>query len=176
MKSGTISGFSTGGGLLGEINGYTPGMGGSDGGDGNGTKVYGVIGSSDGRGWVRAVPVVDIRELGGRELNEEVIEDEIPLPEGDKLVGLDDGTVDGWDGRDNGADDEGEDGNDGAPKGADKEGDGAADVCKGKGSEGQDEAIAKLCPAASRTRRMDRCMDAQVKRAHQRVKKKKRGR
>jgi hypothetical protein len=49
-KSGTISGFSTGGGLIGEVKGYTPGMGGSDDGNGKGTKGYGVTGMSDGKG------------------------------------------------------------------------------------------------------------------------------
>jgi hypothetical protein len=71
-------------------------MGGSDEGDGKGTKVYGVFGRSDGKGWVGGLFVADVKELGGRELNGEVIEDEILLPEGDKLVGgrvggLDDG-------------------------------------------------------------------------------------
>jgi hypothetical protein len=37
-KSGTNSGLSTGGGCLGELAGYKPGMGGSEDGDGKGSN------------------------------------------------------------------------------------------------------------------------------------------
>ncbi|KAH9970029.1 hypothetical protein BGW80DRAFT_1334320 [Lactifluus volemus] len=43
--------------------------------------VYGVFRRSDGRGWVGELLVADVKELGGRELNGEAIEDGIPLPE-----------------------------------------------------------------------------------------------
>ncbi len=49
-KSGTSAGLPTGGGVLGEVKGYTPGIGGSEDGDGNGTKVYELMGIPDGSG------------------------------------------------------------------------------------------------------------------------------
>jgi hypothetical protein len=49
--------------------------------------VYGVFKRSDGRGWVGELLVADVKELWGRELNGEAIEDGIPLPEGDILAG-----------------------------------------------------------------------------------------
>ena len=56
-------------------------MGGSDEGDGKGTKVYGVLGSSDGKGWVGGLFVADVKELGGRVLIGEVTEDDIIMPD-----------------------------------------------------------------------------------------------
>jgi hypothetical protein len=80
-KSGTSAGLSTGGGCFGELAGYTPGMGGSEDGDGKGAKEYGVTGMIDGPGSVSTLILVVVRstEEGGGE---------ILLPE-DKLVGLD---------------------------------------------------------------------------------------
>ena len=45
-----LRGLSTGGGCLGEDSGYTPGMGGCEEGEGEGkgTKMYGVVGMTDG--------------------------------------------------------------------------------------------------------------------------------
>ena len=59
-KSGTSAGLSTGGGCLGEVAGYTPGIGGSEDGDGKGVNGYGVTGTTDGPGSVSTlIPVVD---------------------------------------------------------------------------------------------------------------------
>lgn len=62
-KSGTSAGFSTGGGCLGELAGYTPGMGGPEEGEGRGTKAYGVTGMTDGPPWVSTL-VVDTDDEG----------------------------------------------------------------------------------------------------------------
>ena len=59
-KSGTSAGVSTGGGVLGEAKGYTPGIGGSEDGEGTGTKVHELMGMPDGSDWVRSLePLVD---------------------------------------------------------------------------------------------------------------------
>ena len=54
-KSGTSAGVLIGGGVLGGANKYTPGIGGSENGDENGTKVYELMGVPDGSDWVRAL-------------------------------------------------------------------------------------------------------------------------
>ena len=82
-KSGTNAGFSTGGGCFGELVGYTPGIGGSDDGEGKGAKVYGVLGMTNGPGSVSTVILV----VGTKE---DV--DELLLPE-DELAGLDVGVT-----------------------------------------------------------------------------------
>lgn len=79
-KSGTSAGLSTGGGCFGELAGYTPGMGGSEDGDGKGAKRYGVTGMIDGPGSVSTLILVVVTEDGGGELL---------LPEEGKLAGLD---------------------------------------------------------------------------------------
>ena len=85
-KSGTNAGFSTGGGCLGELAGYTPGIGGSDDGEGKATKAYGVLGLADGPGSVSTLILVVV---DGTE--EDV--DELLLAEEDKLAGLDVGVT-----------------------------------------------------------------------------------
>jgi len=57
-KSGTNAGLSTGGGCLGKLAGYTPGIGGSEEGEGKGTKIYGVVGMMDGPGCVSRLSLV----------------------------------------------------------------------------------------------------------------------
>jgi len=57
-KSGTNAGLSTGGGCLGKLAGYTSGIGGSEEGEGKGTKIYGVVGMMDGPGCVSRLPLV----------------------------------------------------------------------------------------------------------------------
>jgi hypothetical protein len=82
-KSGTSAGLSTGGGCFGELAGYTPGMGGSEDGDGKGTKRYGVTGMEEGPGSVSTLILVVVSaEEGGGEL-------ELLLPEEDRLGRLD---------------------------------------------------------------------------------------
>ena len=71
MKSGTRAGLSTGGGILSAVKGYTPGIGGSEDGDGNGTKGNELC----------------VFERG---------KDELPLPEENDLVGPEVGTEGGY--------------------------------------------------------------------------------
>jgi len=64
---------------LGELAGYTPGIGGSEDGDGKGANGYGVTGMTDGPGSVSTLILVVVStEKGG---------DELLLPE-DELAGL----------------------------------------------------------------------------------------
>jgi hypothetical protein len=79
-KSGTSAGLSTGGGCFGELSGYTPGMGGSEDGDGKGAKGYGVTGMIDGPDSVITLILVVVTEEDGGGLL---------LPEEDKLAELD---------------------------------------------------------------------------------------
>jgi hypothetical protein len=79
-KSGTSAGLSTGGGCLGEVAGYTPGMGGSKDGDGKGAKRYGATGMVDGPGSVSTLILVVVGSTDGGELL---------LPEEDELARLD---------------------------------------------------------------------------------------
>lgn len=79
-KSGTSAGLSTGGGCFGELARYTPGMGGSEDGDGKGAKGYGVTGMIDGPDSVSTLILVVVTEEDGGELL---------LPEEDKLAELD---------------------------------------------------------------------------------------
>ena len=81
-KSGTNAGFSTGGGCFGELAGYTPGIGGSDDGEGKGANAYGVLGMTDGPGSVSTLILVVV------EGTEEDV-DELLLPKADKLARLD---------------------------------------------------------------------------------------
>ena len=85
-KSGTNAGFSTGGGYFGELAGYTPGIGGSDDGEGKAAKAYGVLGMADGPGSVSTLILVVV------EGTEEDV-DEMLLAEEDKLAGLDVGVT-----------------------------------------------------------------------------------
>jgi hypothetical protein len=134
-KSGTSAGLSTGGGCLGELAGYTPGIGGSEDGDGKGANGYGVTGMTDGPSSVSAlIPRVVSTEggKGGLLLSE------------DELAGLDVNVtkVDkDWGGRV-------ACGNDGPAWVDDKD--------KGKGKEDEDkvegEGAAKARAAARRTR------------------------
>jgi hypothetical protein len=79
-KSGTSAGLSTGGGCLGEVAGYTPGMGGSKDGDGKGAKGYRATGMVDGPGSVSTLILVVVGSTDGGELL---------LPEEDELARLD---------------------------------------------------------------------------------------
>ena len=82
-------------------------MGGSEDGEGNGEKVYRVIGMTDGPGSVSTLILVVVRTEEGV--------DELLLPEKDKLVGLDVGVTEGDDdcgGRVDGERDKGVDGDD----------------------------------------------------------------
>lgn len=79
-KSGTSAGLSTGGGSLSKAAGYTPGMGGSEDGDGNGAKRYGEMGMVDGPGSVSTLILVVVGSIDGGELI---------LPEEDELARLD---------------------------------------------------------------------------------------
>ncbi len=72
-KSGTSAGLSTGGGCLGELAGYTLGMGGSGEGDGKDTKGYGVTGMTDGPGCVSTLMLVDVLVSGTEEDKEDVV-------------------------------------------------------------------------------------------------------
>jgi len=148
-KSGTNAGLSTGGGSFGELAGYTPGRGGPEDGDGNGVKAYGVTGMTDGPGWVSTLILVVVRS-----------EDDLLLPEDDKLAGLDVGVTEGDDsgGKVDGEWDKGMDGDDvdDVPEGVD-------DKDEGNGMEDEDEmedaGAAEACAAARRMRTAEDHMD-----------------
>jgi hypothetical protein len=111
-KSGTSSGLSTGGGWFGELAGYTPGMGGSEEGEGKGTKAYGVVGITNGPGWV-STPLLEVVVVGGAE--EEELEEfgksedesDVAPPERGKLG--EDSKLGGWAGPDVGFEGRGDD-------------------------------------------------------------------
>jgi hypothetical protein len=65
-KSGTSAELSTGGGCLGELAGYTPGIGGSEEGDGKGANGYEVTGMTDGPSSVSALIPRVVSTEGGR--------------------------------------------------------------------------------------------------------------
>ena len=93
-KSGTNAGLLTGGGCLGELTKYTPGMGGSEDGDGKGANGYGVTGMADGPGSMSTLILVVVR-------NTEESRGELLIPEEEKLGRLD---VDVTEGDDKGSD------------------------------------------------------------------------
>jgi hypothetical protein len=161
VKSGTSSGLSTGGGFLGEAKGYTPGIGGPEEGDGNGAKVYKLMGIGVGNGWVRtAGPLVG--ELTGLKTGG----DEVTLPGKDELAGLGVGTEEEYGESENDGEEEAgkggeDDGTEGVGGGNNGTEDGGKDDERGGGEVEAEEEAAKVCPAPSRTRKTECRMDLQ---------------
>ena len=155
-KSGTSPGLSTGGGLLGDANGYTPGIGGSEEGDGNGTKAYERIGIPDGNGWVRTLgPLVDkLRELkrGG----------EAPVPDEDVLIVPEVGIEGEYDERENDGEEGGKEGEKRRLEGVRNGGTGDEGRYDDRGGK-RGEDTAKECPAMSRTRKAECRIDSQYR-------------
>jgi hypothetical protein len=85
-KSGTCAGLPTGGGFLGEVSGYTPGMGGCEDGEGKGKNGYGIVGMTDGPDCVSTLMLVVVVVSGAEEVGEEVDEDEVRVLDWDELV------------------------------------------------------------------------------------------
>src|SRR5579863_6904759 len=82
-KSGTCSGLLTGGGFLGAVSGYTPGMGGCEDGEGKGAKGYGVIGMTDGPGCVSTLMLVVVVVS---DAEDGLLEDEVREEEGEVVL------------------------------------------------------------------------------------------
>lgn len=127
-------------------------MGGSDEGEGKGTKAYGVVAMVDGPGSVSTLMLVDVDVVAGAE--DELLEGEddvLLLLERDELAGLE---VDVKEGND----DEGSESDEGVVGGKREDGDdGAApDVVEGRedGMEGSGEEAAKARPVPRRASRM----------------------
>ena len=80
MKSGTSPGWSADGGLLGEAQGYTPGIGAPEDGDGNGANVYELMGIGVGSGWVGTEDGREGDERSGGEVGEEEAAKVCPVP------------------------------------------------------------------------------------------------
>jgi hypothetical protein len=151
-------GLSTGGGLLGDAKGYTPGIEGSDEGDGNGTKGYERMGIPDDSGWVRTLkPLVE--ELSGLKRGGEA-----PVPDVDELTAPEVGIEGECDETENDGEEGGEEGEKGGLESVGNGGtgeDGRYDDRGGEGGEAQDTA--KECPALSRTRKTECLIDSQYR-------------